>query len=261
MAEEESMMLSGVNNHTFISVAIKKYMFKLRAYSGYFCGLVLAQILATTMLLSGSAEFNIGNSNLSITLHTYSAQLAFIFSVFWALVISVLLATQLKKDTTFSFPGNRLTDCFSDFAYILTGCLFGALTVALLSCALRIIIILLCAGHAVVPGFYPIFDHLCTVAAGTGLYMLLASAVGYFIKTTYRINRVIFFVVVAILVVLNFTYFSAASFAAGRSVLAAFWTLLFEQQSLDIFSMTVLLITTILFSLSALMANRMEVKH
>lgn len=255
------MMRSGMNDQTFISLAIKKYVFKLRAYSGYFCGLILAQILAVTTQLSGSTTFGMGVGNLNISLHTYSVQLAFIFSIGWAFIISVWLATQIKKDTSFSFPGNRLTDCYSDFAYILTGCLFGALTIALSGVAFRIVIILIFAGNVVAPGFYPVFSDLCTMAAATGLYMLLASAVGYFIRTLYRISRVIFFVVAAILVFLNFTYFSAVNFAAGKSVFAAFWTFLFMQRSLAVFATTVILITTLLFSLSTLMANRMEVKH
>lgn len=251
------MMLSGVRDHLFISLSIKKYLMKLRSYSNYFCGLILAQVLAATMLLSGSSTMGMGIANLNITLHTYSAQITLIFSVVWALIIAILITSRVNKDASFSFPGNRLTDCLSDVAYIVTGCLFGGIATALFGAALRMEIFLAHSGSVLAHGFYPVFTDLCTIAAATSLYMLLISAAGYFAGTLFRISKVFIIIVSAILI---FAFFIVSNYVDTTPFWNIIVKLLFEESSLALFAISVVFISAVLYGLSVVIANHMEVR-
>lgn len=253
-------MLSDANNQSFISLTIKKYLFKLRAYTGYFCGFILAQLLASVLLLSSSANSGISSIVFNITLHTYSAQLILVFSVIWSFVLSILISSQFIKNTTFTLPGNRLTDCTSDLIYILTGCLFGAITAALFCAAVRTALYFSFRDSVFSQGFYPSFSDLITVTAATFLYMLMASAAGYFAGTLIRINKVFFVVIAMILIILNYI-FTTVNFVSGRSALWPLWALLFKQKSLAVFALTMITLSAIFYLLSNIIANRTEVKR
>lgn len=245
------------NNQTLFQYVKRKYLFKLRSYSGYFCGLILAQLIAGLMLSTGSMSIGTSVANLSLTLQVYSAQIVLIFSVVWIFIISLLITTRGSKDASFSFPGNRLSDSISDVGYILTGCLFGGITTALFGAALRIEIFLLYSGNVMAQGFYPAFTDLCTIGAATFLYMLLTSAAGYFAGTLIRLSKM--FIVVIISVVI-FMFFSLSNLAESRSLGGAILELLFEEQSLGLFALMTFLISAVLYSLCTVISHRMEVR-
>lgn len=254
-------MLSDANNQSFISLTIKKYLFKLRAYTGYFCGFFLAQILASILLLSVSKNADISSFIFNITMHTYSSQLILVLSVLWAFIISILISSQFIKNASFTLPGNRLSECCSDFVYIITGCLLGAISAALCSAAIRTELYFSFKDSVFVQGFYPSFTDLITVATATFLYMLAASAAGYFAGSLIRISKVFFVVIAVLLFILNYTYFTTANLVSGRSVLAPLWHLLFKQRSLAIFAITMVVLSAALYLLSTFIANRTEVKR
>jgi hypothetical protein len=247
------MMRSGVNE--FLILTIKKYLFKLRSYSGYLCGLILAQVLALAFSLSGASSFGISVGNTHVTVGSYSALLALVFSVVWVFIISVLLASRACKDASFSFPGNRLTDSLSDLAYILTGCLFGALTTALFGSALRVVTLMVFPGHVLAQGFAPVFSDLCVIAAAAFFYMLLVSAVGFFSGTLFRLSK-LFIVVVASIIV--FFFFSVA--IGGLSIWSEIGGFLFQEESLPFFALIMGGISLLFYAAGTLISNCMEVK-
>jgi hypothetical protein len=239
------------------SLFFKAYVYKLRAYSGYICGLILAQLLASVLMLNGSNTFGTSDPFNSITLHTYTARIIMQFSVIWALIVAFTVSSYTSKNAAFSLPANRLTDCFSDFAYMLTGCLFGGVTTALFGAAFRIIVLLLHPGTLLVSGFYPAVPELCTVAAVTFFYMLLVSAVGYFAGTLLRISKIFIVLVASLGAVLLFSLNSLSDNATLTGLLQNY---LFYRDSLASFALSALIVSAFFLALSTLICRRLEVK-
>jgi hypothetical protein len=250
------MMPSNARSLT-LSLTHKAYLYKLQAYSGYFCGLILAQFLASVMLTGGTSTYSMSDPFVKLTLHTYSAQLVYIFSVIWATVVSFIITGPRSKAAAFSLPGNRLSDCLSDDAYILTGCLFGAITTALFGAAFRLVLVVLFPGNVLAHGFYPVFSELVTIGAATFFYMLLFSSAAYFAGTLVRISRVFIIAVGAAAVFLIFALNITGSLPIMKTIRESF---LFGHYP-GVFVCTSTAVSVVFFSLSAVIAQHMEVRR
>ena len=249
-------MLSEAKEQSFTAWTIRQYLFKLRAYSRYISGLVLAQILGMLLAYSGSVNGSMGSNSYIINLHTYSAKLIIVFTVIWAFALSILISSRASKDAVFSFPGNRDTDSLSDIAILLTGCLFGAVTTALAGPALRIVLLPFIHGYILAEGFYPVLTELGIVGFASFIYMLVFSAAGYFSGTLCRISTL--FIIPIGAVIFFLLYLSNLS-SGAFSLLA-----LNEPSSgsgLPItFIWAMLGISILLYALAAVISSRMEVK-
>ncbi len=249
-------MSSGNNAHNFIKLTAKQYRYKLRANSGYLAALVLAQILGMVLGCSGSGSGSTGGSTFHLTTHIYSAKLIVIFSVIWSFALAILVSSRGSKDAPFSLLGNRNTDSLSDIVFLLTGCLFGAVTTALSGAALRVVLLPFIHGQIIADGFYPAFGQLGIVAFATFMYMLLFSAAGYFSGTLIRISK-LFIIPIGVFII--FLIFYSNTYSDSLSFLDA------SEQSYKSglptpFIWIMLGIFAVLYVLSAVISSRMEVK-
>lgn len=251
------MMQSDVIKPGFASLALKGYLFKLRAYPGYFCGLILAQLLALVLMHSSAYSSGMSPANLSITNYSYGVKLVLTFSAAWIFMIAMMSASRSSKNSTFSFPGNRLTDSLSDVAYILTGCLFGGLTTTLIGAPFRIALVLISPVNVVAQGFYPTLGELATIAAGTFLYMLLLSSVGYLSGTLIRHSKIFVVIVPALLL---YIYFSMVNTMNSPPFWRAVRNFLFNEDSLVRFAFMTAAVSVAFYAISAVAANHVEVK-
>lgn len=250
------MLSSG--NELHLSVAVKnQYIYKLRSYSGYFCALVLLQVIGALFSLSGSMTTGDSVGNINITFHSMSAQITVIFTECWAFVISVLLATHTSKDAAFTVVGNRLSDCLSDMAFILTGCVFGGISAALFGVAMRVPICFIYAGRVMAKGFYPTLGTVCTIAVATMLYMLLLSSAGYLAAVLVRLHKVFIVIYPAILIG---TILIVKNSEKSQTFLRICWDSIIKEKSLGIFALRVVIISAIVLAIGTVISNRMEVK-
>ena len=250
-------MLSDARNPSVWSTALKAYLFKVRAYSGYLGGLILVQLLAMGLVLSSSVSLGMGTNNLRIVLHTYSSQLVLVFSVVWSFIVSIVVTSRSSKDAVFSFPGSRQTDSLSDLAFMLTCCVFGAVTTAFFGVAVRLELLLVFPGGVLAQGFYPVFGDLCVIAVATFSYMLLLSAAGYFAGTLFRFSKV-FIAVVTVLIV--FVCFSVLNWTHTLPIWGVVWNYLFRSESLWSFALISAAVAACLYCVSAAISFHMEVK-
>jgi hypothetical protein len=239
-------MFSGANDWLLVPAVKNHYVYKMKTCSGYLCGLILAQILAAVMLLAGNSSMNFGSGNLDITFHIYSAQIFQLFSVLWGLIVSVLMTTRANKDAAFTVPGNRISDCLADIAFLLTCSLFGGVTTVLLETAMRVEIYFDFMGKVLADGFYPQFSSLCIIFVATMLYILLISAAGYCVGTLIRFHKVFIIIIPALFFGLrlfndNFSFF-------------------LSEKSLALFALKVIISAAVLFAVSIAVASRMEVR-
>lgn len=250
-------MPSGVTKPTAASLIAKSYLFKLRAYSGYFCGLVLAQIIEILLILTGASTSSFSTLNLTVTEYTSGTTLVLVFSIAWIFVASLMLASRSSKNAAFCFPGNRLTDSLSDGAFLLTACLFGCIATVLVCSSQRIVIFLFHPGTILAQGFYPTLRTSVILAAGSFFYMVLVSAVGYLSGTLIRLSKV--FIVVAPALLL-YIFFSLLNTNNSPPFWRAVRDSLFNQHSLALFALFTVSAAALFYAISFIMANRMEVK-
>ena len=251
-------MRSNAADPTFAGMTAKKYLYKLRANSVYFSSLVLVQILAGLLFVFSSVNVTMSMSNglPAVSAHTLSAQTVLPFSAGWAVIVSLLLSGRKNSEAAFTFPGNRLTACFSDIAFILTGCLFGAVTTVLFSTALRPVFFALHPGDVIARGFHPAATELFAVGAAAFLYMLLGSAAGYLLGTIFRISRLLTAVVAVFVCFILFVPFVTEGMRNTQ-----LWDWLTDRQPLGHFALVTGVIDVVFLVLSAVISNWMEVRR
>ncbi len=245
-------------NNLRLSTAVKnQYIYKLRANSGYFCALVLAQVIAGLMMFAGSAATGTAIDNVQIMFYTISPQIAVIFSVIWALIISILLTTHANRDIAFTVTGNRKSYFLSDIAFILTGCVFGGVTSALIGVALRVPFYFLHMGNVMLNGFYPNLGQVCIIAASTMLYMLLLAVAGYFAGTLLRFRKV--FIIIAAALFVGIIYLRT-NLGESQSFLRMCWDSIINEKLLGFFTLRVTAVSIVMFAVTVALSYRMEVR-
>jgi hypothetical protein len=237
-----------------LAKAVKnQYVYKLKAYSGYFCGLILAQIIALIFSFSGT---EMGGSG-TYTYHYYSAQIVVLFTEFWALIIAILLCTRQSKNESFALPGNRLSDCLSDISYMLTCCLFGGITSALAGVALRIPVYFGNQGILFLDGFYPDAGVIFTIFATTALYMLFFSAAGYLCGTLVRFSKAFFLIIPALIAG---TIFLECNSPRSQTFFRICWDSVINAHSLTPFAVWVSTLSVLMLAIATILSNWVEVK-
>jgi hypothetical protein len=252
-------MQAGLNSRicTRLSAAkafLNQYFYKLKAYSGYFSGLILAQFIAFVLSLGGTMT----DISANYAYHYYNAELIILPTVFWALIVPFLLCTCKSKNQSFALPGNRLSDTLSDIAYLLTGCLFGSVTSTLAGIALRVPVYFGNRGSVFLDGFYPDLDINLTVFATTALYMLFFAAVAYLCGVIIRLHRA--FIVIlpasivgAIMLIHNTLYEHDTAFLT-------WWDSVIRANALQSFARLAIVFSVLFFVAAVLISIRLEVR-
>ncbi len=239
-----------------LPVAVKnQYIYKLKANSGYFCGLIVAQIIAVLFSLGGAATTSFGGGNININIHFISDFIIMFFSIVWSFVVGYVLTTQNQKNISFSVPCSRISDCLSDITCILSGCLFGGITTALLGAALRIPVYFQNIGKIINEGFYPSFTILAGVAIVTALYMLAAASISYFAGVLVQLSRIFYIIIPAVF----FGTLLSLRFIP-QIQLSKFWNIVLYEKPLGLLTLTCITFAAITFALAALISNQLEVR-
>ncbi|MHB1652643.1 MAG: hypothetical protein ACYCVD_09240 [Desulfitobacteriaceae bacterium] len=234
-------------------VSSRQYFYKLKAYMSLIYGLIILQIFALLSSLGGVGIMGSGSGDLFISIKNYSANIAIVFTFIWIFVTAIILTTKQYKNMDFSLVTNRVSSNLSTIGFLLTACVFGGITSALFNVLLRVIMYFsLDRSQIILDGFYLAFSDLLLGIAIAILYLLLIAATGYFIGVLTKIN-IIFAIIIP------------AAFFGLAKVNSEFFTFVIgfftSETSLTIFVSKVIITSIVLFGLSALLSNGMEVKE
>jgi len=242
-----------VINKPLPKAVLNQFIYKLKANSGYFCGLIFVQIFATWLSIGGASEV----ANFSFTLHTLSGLIIIILSVAWAIFAGAAITSQNHRKVSFTVAGNRLTNNLSDIVFIFFGCLFGGITTSLLSVALRVPIYFSQMGKVYINGFYVTFADFLRVATVAMLCMLLAASFGYFSGKLAQLNPIFIVIIPAVAV---FLYANMINMTQTQKVFIKIWSFFIREKSLCIFSIKCIVAAAVLFLIGNLITNRLEVR-
>lgn len=244
-------------NNLLFKAAGNQFVYKLKACSGSLCGLVGLQLIGAFFSLSGTAAMGTGNGSLNITLHSYSEVIIMLFSILWALIMGAVLTTVGQKQVSFTVPGNRLSDSLSDIALLLTGCVFGGVSTALLGCSLRIPAYFLHKGQLIAWGFRPDFLKMAQLALAAALLMLIFSASAYFAGVLVRLSKVFLalppVIVIGLLYRMNFP-------RQMRTILIPVWNFYVNEHTFGFFALKIAVTAAVLFIAAAGIGNQLEVR-
>ena len=161
-----------------LSISVKQYFYKLKAYTTLVYGLITAQLIALLFSLGGVVSMGSGNGELSITVKSYSANIVLIFSFVWIMVIALRLTTKQYKSMEITLVTNRLSGNLSNVGFLMTACVFGGITSSLVGVLLRVIMYFTFDRSQIsIDGFFLAYSDLLLGIVVAILYMILISAI------------------------------------------------------------------------------------
>jgi hypothetical protein len=235
-------------------VVKKQYAYKLRAYIQVFMSLVFIQVLGILFSFNGVGMMGTSSNTFDISVHFYSADIVVVFTMLWAFISAILITTQAYRNDDFAFITNRVSSNLSNMLFLLTISLVGGLTALLSSHVIRILMYVL--GQS---------EYLYTPTAvsewiigfiATVLYVLLFAAIGYFFGTLVQLHKI--FAVLLPVLFIGILILGAGTM--NEAIFRNVFEFIFEESSLALFIIKIGVLAALLFSGSALLSNRMEVR-
>jgi len=242
------------NKVNLLSISLKQYFYKLKAHTDLINRLIITQIIALLFTLgAGSGMISSGNGEISVSLKTYSASTVIVFSFLWIVIVAILLTTKQYKKIEIPLVANRISGGLSDVGFLMTASVFAGITSSLASVFLRAIVYFTFDRSKIgFDGFSLTFSDLLLGLVVAILYMILISAIGYFLGSMSLMNMVI--------AILLATPFVGIFKVYNNLAQIAFKFIAFEV-SLPLFTLKVISISIVLFGASIFLSNRKEVSQ
>lgn len=235
-----------------MTVAVRQYLYKLKANQIFNYVLILVQIITVLMSLGATPNMTAGNGYWHISINNYSANIVIIFTCIWIFLVTLTLTKSHYENMDFSLVSNRTSSNLANFGYLLTLSVYGGITASLSGVLLRILLYFsFDKTQIIAAGFYPSPAELMLGIAITVLYLLLIAALGYFIGTFVKFH-VLFAIVIPVF------FFGLLQVRSGwMQKLTQYFI---SESSPAIFTGKIIFTSVILFALSSLLSGRMEVK-
>ncbi|MEH7177018.1 hypothetical protein [Neobacillus vireti] len=239
---------------SMFDIVKKQYIYKLRAYIQVFMSLVFIQMLGILFSFNGVGMSGGGSNTLGVNVHFYSADIVIAFTIVWAIISAILITTQAYRNDDFVFITNRKSSNFSNMLFLLTASIIGGITAIMSTYVMKVLMYVLERAEYLSS---PIAASEMIIGFGaTILYVLLGTAIGYFIGTLVQLNRL--FVVLVPGVFIGMIVLGAGSMDGG--FFQDMIKFIFMESSFALFFIKIVILVTLLFSSSMLLSNRLEVR-
>lgn len=241
-----------------MAVAQKQFCFKLKANIGLMSTMIALQILAFLFSLSGTGQMGVSSNYFNLSVNYISNNLIVIFTAGWAFYMAILLTTKSYRNIDFAFVANRVTSNLANIGLLFTYSLIGGLTSVLAGVLLRVIGYFYFGSTNIVGQtfFTTSWELLIGFLAAT-FYILLMSAIGYFIGVLAQLSQVFSFLVPALL----FGTWSIEARSGGTTgIVLEVIQFFIHEGSLSIFALKVMTFVFILFMTAINLSNRLEVR-
>ena len=246
-----------LNKVTLGEVVKKQYLYKFKAYSGVYISLMVIQAIALLFSFNAISSYGTSNGSVSIEIKYYSVDTVMVLTMLWSFITSILVTTKAYRNDDFTFITNRLSGDLSNFAFLSTIGLIGAITSLLSSFLLKVIVYILPSTEVMY--FSNIQTSPTVLIKGflaAYLYMLLFAAIGYLVGNLIQLHPLV-------KVVLPIAFFGLLLFGGiiGRvDIVASVFGFFFTEASFSLFIIKVVITIAVLVYMSAFIYGRSEVR-
>jgi len=240
---------------SLLSISLKQYFYKLKAYTGLLNRLIITQMLALFFLLvGGSSMTSSGNGAVSVSVRYYSASMVIVFSLMWIATVAIMLTSKQYKQIELPLVGNRVSGNLSDVGFLMTASVFAGITSSLVGVLLRVIMYFTVDKSKLVSdGFLLTFSDLLLGIIIAILYMGLVSAVSYFIGMLTQLSKA-FVLLIPAGIFGAFRVIGDDDYIFAQSI----YHFYVVDVSLPLFALKVIITSLIFFGVSMILSNRME---
>lgn len=236
----------------------KQLRYKLNAYTGIFSSLLVMQLIGIFMGFNAGGGGGSRNGNtLTFAYSLASGDMPVIFTLIWAFSMGILVTTIAYRNDAFSFVSNRLSHHLSNFLLLLVASSIAGITAALAGSIIKFISLFskdLLFSETIGLTASP-FDFLIQIATLI-VYMILFTGLGYLIGSFIQLSKL----VIPILIVGLFILPMFGLNVYGSGIIEKMVVFFGTETSFPIFLVKVIATVLVLFIISILCTNKLEVR-
>ncbi|MDJ0305815.1 MULTISPECIES: hypothetical protein [Dehalobacter] len=249
----------------FLSLVKKQFIYKWKTNTSFIISMIIVQMLALCLSFNGVMTSGTGNQWLSFTYSTLTGDMIIIFTMIWCLIIAGTLATANRRNIDFYHVSNRLTSNLANTLFLLTTSIVSGISTVLGSVLLRVLFYAIHGTQFLSEGeaFSLPPRYLMLGIIVTATYLWLLSAIGYLFGAIIQFYRIFAIIIPAVIIGSLFYFNTVGITVAGDehvSFIRQLWNFYTSESTLWLFMLKSLLTTGLLFAVTALMTNRMEVR-
>ena len=236
----------------------QQFRFKLNAHAAYFSTFVFIQIGILFLSITGGGYTSSYDSSFSVKVVELSNNSNVGLAMGWALLLGIILTTAARRNEAFSFVTTRLSNQLANLLFMLTASLFVGTIAVLTGPALRLFgfllygeMVIYTPGIIAAPGDFAL--RIITAIA----YVLLFFLIGYAISSLVQLHKVF----IGVFIILWIAFSSSTQNWNGAQYIGYIFEFFSDEQSLSFFLLKISGTVLSLFTFSAIITNRLEVRN
>ncbi|MCR6545673.1 hypothetical protein [Dehalobacterium formicoaceticum] len=248
----------------FITLIKNQFIYKLKAHIGLLNRLAVAQLVILLLTFGRTGMSGSGGDSIDFEIQRYANYLFLIISMMGVTIIGVMLSNETFRNTDFTFVSNRLSSNLSNIVFLLTVSVVAGMTASLYGVVIRLLLYFTQGSENIIgENFFLAPKELLLGIFGAILYMILFSAIGYFLGTLTKSSRSRFLlpVLVTLFLVTLVSLFIMIPNGSQTTIFSALYQFFAHEKNLFIFMVKILVIGGLLFLGSILVSNRREVRQ
>jgi hypothetical protein len=238
-----------------VEIVKKQFMYKLKAYLSVFSSLLTIQIIGMLLSTNGSSTMGTSSNGFSLNVSYYTGDIIIIFTMLWALISAIIITTKAYRNDDFVFVSNRLSSNLSNIVFLLFASIVGGITAMLSGILFKVIIYFILDDRNVEATFISIQELIVGIIASI-FYVFLLASLGYFVGMLVQFSK--WFKIILPTVFLGYLFLGVN--LNGETTLLEIGKLFIEESSLFVFFLKVMIAASLLFSVSIILSNKMEVR-
>ncbi|PMC40315.1 hypothetical protein CJ195_00970 [Bacillus sp. UMB0899] len=235
----------------------KQFLYKVKAYLGVFSSLLVVQAISLLLSTNGSRSMGTSYNSFSININYYTGDLSIIFTLIWSFITAIIITTRAYRNDDFVFVSNRLSSHLSNVAFLFFASVIGGISAVLTGQLFKVMMHLILKDGYVMGSAVPIPDLLLSIVVSI-LYVFLLASLGYLVGMLVQLNRWLSVLLPTIVI----GYMIIGTTTIGEpSIIVKLFNLYVQETHFPLFLLKIGVTTGLLFSISSILTNKLEVRQ
>lgn len=244
-------------NRVSLNTVVKdQFIYKLNTNNGVFTSLVVLQIIALLLSMSGTVNGSYSSDAIEINYSFYSIMNVVFFTFIWIIIHAISLATKTNWESSNPFVGNLLSHDLSNIIFLFLISLIGGTLTVFTEFLLRVVIFFMTDATIIATDSGLTGQELLSGLIAMTFYLFLLSSLGYLLGTITRIHRMMIVLLPATIIGGLMAIAQTKSNILMNAI--EFYT---QEGSMIIFGAKIIGTVSVLFLISIFISNRMEVSR
>jgi len=245
-----------LNNITLSSIVKKQFRFKQKANSGVYSSLVIAQVIAIILAITGPAMGASSIHTIEIISQDFNIINIIAFTTIWAFIISIRMTIKPNWERDIPFVGNGISNDISNALFLMLASAVAGILTVLAAFAVRVLAYYV-AGESflMTSRFILTGEDIATGVVTMIFHLILISAIGYFLGTVTRLHRLL----PILLPILGIGLFIAVV-QMNYDIIIQMYEFYYNEMNPWFFVLKIVGTAFLLFSASMLISRRTEVR-